>query len=118
MGMDEKDIEGVARVCHAANRAYCMMIGDNSQMAWADAPEWQKTSAISGVKFHLMNPDAKPEDSHKSWFQQKEADGWKYGPEKNPETKEHPCMVPFDQLPMAQQKKDHLFIGIVRALGW
>ena len=30
--------------------------------------------------------------------------------------KTHPCMVPFDQLPEWQQKKDKLFLAIVRAL--
>ena len=28
-----------------------------------------------------------------------EADGWKYGPVKDPEKKEHPCFVPYDDLP-------------------
>jgi hypothetical protein len=38
-------IDQVARVCHEANRAYCQTLGDNSQPAWDDAPEWQKDSA-------------------------------------------------------------------------
>ena len=33
-----------------ANRAYCQMIGDNSQSTWEDAPEWQKQSARKGVR--------------------------------------------------------------------
>ena len=106
----------IAKVCHEANRAYCESIGDNSQPTWENAPDWQKESAINGVYYHLKNPNAKPSDSHESWLKEKEKDGWKYGKVKNPKTKEHPCFVPYDQLPIEQQKKDALFIAVVKAL--
>lgn len=109
-------IGNIARVCHETNRAYCESIGDTSQPPWDNAPEWQQKSAITGVEYHLNNPDAKPSDSHNSWLKEKEADGWKYGPVKNPETKEHPCYVPYEELPLDQQIKDSLFIAVVRAM--
>ncbi len=34
--------ETIAKVCHEANRAYCQTIGDNSQLAWEQAEEWQQ----------------------------------------------------------------------------
>lgn len=108
-------IEAIARICHEANRAYCMALGDGSQPAWEDAPEWQRASAIKGVRFHRGNPHAGPEASHESWLREKEADGWKWGPVKDPEKKEHPCFVPFDELPEEQQLKDVLFTNIVDA---
>lgn len=110
------DVEAIARVAHEVNRAYCQALGDDSQSPWDEAPRWQRQSAIDGVKFHLANPDAGPEASHENWLRDKVADGWKYGLTKNPETKEHPCMVPFDQLPREQQAKDYLFRAVVRAL--
>lgn len=106
----------VAEICHEANRVLCESQGDHSQSSWADAPEWQKKSAVNGVRFHLDNPDAKPEDSHNNWLKEKEADGWKYGPEKDPEKKIHPCFVPYADLPTSQQAKDHLFMGIINSL--
>jgi hypothetical protein len=106
----------IAKVCHEANRAYCESIGDYSQPIWEEAPAWQEESAIAGVQFHLDNPDAQPEDSHNSWLRQKTADGWKYGEVKDAEKKEHPCFVPYNELPEAQQKKDKLFIAVVHAL--
>jgi hypothetical protein len=109
-------VEQIAQVCHEANKAYCQSIGDNSQPSWENAPDWQKQSAINGVKYHLETPDAKPEDSHNSWLKEKEADGWKYGEVKNPETKEHTCYVPYSELPAEQQKKDALFIAVVHSL--
>jgi hypothetical protein len=109
-------IEQVAKITHEANRAYCSSLGDDTQLPWDEAPDWQKDSAINGVKMHLGNPNATPEDSHRSWLAQKESEGWKYGPVKNPETKEHPCFLPYDQLPAEQQAKDYLFRGIVHSL--
>ena len=54
--------------------------------------------------------------SHESWMRQKVTDGWVFGAEKNPDRKEHPCLVPFDQLPREQQAKDFIFRAVVHAL--
>lgn len=108
--------EQIASVAHEANRAYCLALGDTSQPAWADAPDWQRSSAVNGVKFHAANPDASAAASHECWLEQKRAEGWKYGPVKDPEKKEHPCFLPFEGLPPAQQAKDRLFKAISGAL--
>lgn len=109
-------IESIARICHQANKALCESQGDNSQSDWEDAPQWQRDSAIAGVVFNFGNPDAPASASHESWLAQKEQEGWVYGPAKNPEAKEHPCMVPYEELPDSQKAKDHLFKGIVASL--
>jgi hypothetical protein len=106
----------IAQVCHEANRAYCQAIGDNSQLPWSEAPEWQRNSAIRGVNFCLDNPDAPPSANHESWLEVKRAEGWKYGPVKDVEKKEHPCFLPYEKLPADQQRKDALFKAIVEAL--
>jgi hypothetical protein len=105
----------IASIAHEANRAYCESLGDDSQLPWEDAPQWQRDSAVKGVEFHLSNPDASPSASHESWLKVKEADGWKYGPMKDAENKIHPCFVPYDQLPIDQRQKDFLFKAIVHA---
>lgn len=109
-------VEQIAEVCHETNRAYCTTLGDNSQPPWASAPQWQRDSAINGVRFHLDNPDAKPSHSHDEWLKEKQASGWKYGPVKDAQKKEHPCIVPYEALPEDQKAKDALFIGVVNAL--
>ena len=108
--------EQIAEVCHEVNRVYCEVLGDISQPIWANAPDWQKESAINGVQFHVQNPDAKPAASHEEWLKEKKADGWTYGTVKDVEKKNHPCMVPYHELPKEQQAKDYIFTAIVNQL--
>jgi hypothetical protein len=112
----ENKIETIARTCHQANKVWCEAHDDYSQKDWGVAEQWQKTSAFNGVKFRLENPDAPASAMHDSWSAEKLADGWVYGEVKDVEKKTHPCLVPFEELPSFQQKKDKLFSAIVDAL--
>jgi len=113
------EAEQAARIAHEVNRAFCLTLGDTSQPGWENAPEWQKKSAINGVNFHwkalAAGEELKPSASHESWLKEKLETGWKYGPAKNPETKEHPCCVPYDELPAEQKTKDFLFCAVAQA---
>jgi len=112
--MNEKTTEAAARAAHEANRAYCIAIGDDSQPPWETAPEWQRSSARNGVTGALAGNT--PEQSHESWLAEKRAAGWKFGPVKNPEAKEHPCFVPYAELPPAQRAKDAIFVTVARVV--
>ena len=111
------DVEQIAHLCHEVNRAYCRTLGDDSQPSWEAAPTWQKTSAIAGVTAILKQPTLTPEQSHEGWLAQKRAEGWTYGPVKDPDRKQHPCMMDYHDLPREQQTKDHLFGAVVRTCG-
>lgn len=112
----EKQVVNIARVCHEANRAWCIANGDNSQKSWEEAEQWQRDSAIKGVIFRFENPDAGEDSQHNAWMADKVNDGWVYGEVKDAEAKTHPCIVPFHELPLFQQQKDKLFCSIVDAL--
>jgi len=109
-------IEDIAIICHEANVALCETQMDFSQSSWDLAPNWQKKSAIEGVKYHINNLNATPEDSHKSWMEHKIKEGWIYGPIKDVNKKTHPCMIPYQDLPKSQQIKDYLYSAIVKTL--
>jgi hypothetical protein len=98
------DYARIARIAHEVNREWCAFNGDDSQPAWADAPQWQRTSAIDGVAFHDANPDATDSATHDKWMAEKVAAGWVYGKKKDPDATPptHPCIVPFEKLPKNQ----------------
>lgn len=108
--------EQIARVCHETNRSYCAILGDHSQVEWESAPKWQQDSAINGVQFIIDKPGALPHESHESWLEEKRVTGWKYGPVKDSEKKEHPCFVSYSDLPVEQRRKDYLFGAVVRSM--
>lgn len=110
----EQRIETIARVCHEANRAWCEAHGDRSQKVWEDAEQWQRDSAIEGVQVALDGASARRQ--HEAWCEAKQRDGWVYGEVKDAERKTHPCLVPYDQLPVMQQIKDDLYGAVVRSL--
>lgn len=106
----------IARVAHEVNKAYCESIGDMTQTNWEDAPQWQRDSAVNGVRLHLSNPNLGVSASHDAWMREKLDTGWTYGPIKDPVKKEHPCIVPYADLPTEQKAKDFIFRGVVHAI--
>src|SRR5260221_10767750 len=85
------NIELIARICHETNRAWCEAIGDHSQKPWDQAEDWQRESAIAGVKFALRNCLAPESAQHDAWMADKLRAGWRYGPVKDADKKEHPA---------------------------
>ncbi len=108
-------IEVAARAAHEANRAYCLSLGDTSQVAWEDAPKWQTESAALGAEAVSRGLNA-PEASHVGWMAQKYSEGWVYGAVKDAEAKTHPCLVPYDELSAEQKRKDSIFVSVVQAV--
>lgn len=110
-------VEQIARVVHEANRAVQVEQADPTipvGPAWDDLDDETRRSAIEGVQ-GVLNGNT-PEESHQSWCEFKIAHGWVLGPVKSDDLKEHPLLVPYDELPESQRLKDHLFVAIVTAL--
>jgi hypothetical protein len=109
-------IEQIAEIAHEVNKAYCQACGDFSQVSWNNAPEWQKNSAIEGVKLAMNNTNISPEKLHAAWVHYKISNGWKYGLDKDEKEKKHPCLLPYAELPAEQRAKDSIFQAIVLSL--
>lgn len=109
--------EHIAYVAHNINRVYCEAIGDPVPPHWEDADQSIKESAVRGVLYTLRH-NATPEMQHEAWMKTRTEQGWKYGPVKDDEKKEHPNLVPYNELPQAARVKDYLFQGVVNALRW
>lgn len=46
------------------------------------------------------------ENVHEVWTAQRVADGWRYGPRRDDDRKEHPGLVPYDRLSEAEKEYD------------
>lgn len=109
---DKQTIESIGRACHAANGFYSDSIQDGMFQPWEVCGE----SVMKGVRFRLANPLATPADNHANWLADQSRAGWKYGPVKDVEKKEHPDMVIYEQLPEAQRVKNTLFAAVIDGL--
>jgi len=108
--------EQVARVTHAANSALQNIQGDPMPSTTWDAERNEVRSAkIAGVA--AVRREGKfPRDLHAMWMDHMAGLGWVYGPEKDLERKTHPCMVPYQDLPVSQRHKDIVFWVLTLAL--
>ena len=46
------------------------------------------------------------EHNHDVWAQRRIREGWTYGPRRDDEAREHPDLVPYDELPEEEKKYD------------
>lgn len=107
-------IEQIARVVHEANRALQIEQADPTipvSVGWDELDDETKDSAIDGVIGVLEGNT--PEESHDNWTKFKIENGWTYGPVKDEVKKEHPLLIPYEDLPESQKIKDDLFVNIV-----
>jgi len=101
-----------ARIHHIAWIAYQIAVEqDYNEQPNKD----QLDSLIDAQRRFNENPNITAEQNHNNWMQFKASQGWKYGPVKDFDKKEHPDMVPFDQLPVVEKRKD-IMDNVVRKL--
>ena len=43
---------------------------------------------------------------HDAWARQRLAEGWRYGEHRDDEKREHPCLVPYEELPESEKQYD------------
>lgn len=103
----------IARTCHEANRALQVFTGEEVSPPWDQAPIRQKMSALEGVRKALLGVTS--EELHDSWGKNLLDQGWSWGPVKNEKFKQHPCLIPYEELGEEQRVKDRVFNAIVTA---
>lgn len=45
-------------------------------------------------------------NAHDIWAQERLSQGWTYGPSRRDDRKEHPCLVPYEELPESEKVYD------------
>ena len=62
------------------------------------------------------------ENAHDIWAKQRLSDGWRHGPKRDDTTKEHPCLVPYGELPDSEKVYDRKMametLKVIQALGY
>jgi ryanodine receptor 2 len=46
------------------------------------------------------------ENAHDHWAKRRIAEGWTFGATRNDEARQHPCLVPYDELPDSEKQYD------------
>lgn len=105
----------IAEICHEANCTFCKYLGDVPACQWSGCAEELQRSCLQGVLTVLNRPEITSEQSHALWRDERTSQGWVYGPVLDRDHKVHPNLVDYDQLPLGQRFKDHLFRSIVLA---
>lgn len=106
------NIMTLARLIHENNRVIQVANGEEVGPDWINAPQEDIDGTVKGIQ--LAAQGATPEMLHNSWMKDKEAAGWHYGVFKSAEDLTHPCMVPYNDLPVMQRLKDVIFFNTVR----
>lgn len=106
----------IARVVHEAMRTYQTISGDPFPAPPFDEAPASMIDGVVDAVVQVSLKDLGPEEVHDLWVVNKRAAGWTYGPIKDYQRLQHPCLVSWNQLPEEERRKDALFVGIVKAL--
>jgi hypothetical protein len=69
-------------------------------------PDPISTTAVELSSDFLKLTELLARNAHEIWAQRRLAEGWKYGPMRNDAAREHPCLVPYDDLPESEKEYD------------
>ena len=106
--------------------------------AWNDSKNYLITITLNNMKNYLPKPidvsdvildldltelrEAIAENAHEIWAVDRQAEGWTYGPKRDQDKKETPCMVPYSQLPEKEKEYDRKMamktLKLVRKMGY
>jgi hypothetical protein len=89
-------------------------------VAWTPRPA--DTSGVEVPPGIAALSESLARNTHENWAAQRLADGWRHGPVRDDARKEHPCLVPYDELPEAEREYDRRTaletVRLILALGY
>ena len=106
--------------------------------AWNDSKNYLVTITSSTMKTYIPKPidlsdveltgdlnelrEAIAENAHEIWAENRQAEGWTYGPQRDDKLKQTPDMVPYSQLPESEKEYDREMamktIKLLKKLGY
>lgn len=79
---------------------------DETPMKSAYIPQPIDVSSIELPAELTPLTEALARNVHEVWAATRIAQGWRFGPERNDLLKEHPCLIPYDELPEEERTYD------------
>lgn len=75
------------------------------------------TSAIALPPALASLTERLAENAHDLWAQERLAQGWTHGPQRDDAKKHHPCLIPYTALPETEKQYDRLAaLGTLKAI--
>ena len=85
-------------------------------------PEPIDISKVELSKKILKLTETLARNTHDTWARKRMIEGWTYGPERNDKRRQHPCLVPYEELPDSEKEYDRRIaiqtLKVVIALGY
>ena len=78
----------------------------NESGAGGYRPAPADTSGIAITEDILDLTELLARNTHANWAHQRLSDGWRWGPARDDEKREHPCLVAYDDLPEREKEYD------------
>jgi ryanodine receptor 2 len=80
-------------------------------------PQPIDTSAVMLVPSITELTEQLAKNSHELWAQQRLAEGWTLGTERDDRNKRHPCLLPYEDLPEPEKEYDRrTAMGTLKAI--
>ena len=114
--MNNEKLDAIARAAHEAIRGWVTAHGQKATPPWSRAAKWMRDSTRESILFAIENPEAPHSAQHDQWMEQKFRDGWVFGETKDASAKTHPMLIPYEDLPEFERRKDALMRAIALSL--
>ncbi len=69
-------------------------------------PTPMKTEDVQLADSLTVLVEAMAKNVHEVWAQTRIEQGWTYGKERNDALKQHPCLIPYEELPESEKEYD------------
>lgn len=116
----KEELTAIARAAHTANLLFSefhpMDVSVADGRTWDEHSEQERQESVDYISYLIKNPLLDGREAHDAWMVKKQEAGWKFGRVKNNEKKEHPCMVPYNQLNAYDMFKDDLYVAVITPL--
>ena len=71
-----------------------------------NAPKWKAFFWVGMLRIHHSLVEEMAKNVHEVWAKSRMEQGWRYGSERNDTLKQHPYLVPYEELPDIEKAYD------------